>query len=183
MTGPSYEIQPLEQDNEVFDPTDPENFAMRNIFDVMKVLMVCLGNICRSPMAEGILSRLAAEHDLGWVVDSAGTGSWHIGEQPDARAIATCQTNGLDIRSQRARKIRRSDLDEFDVILTMDDANYRDVLRMAQSSDQREKIRMITAYAQSQYSSVPDPYFDGRFQEVFELLEELCDGIVNAHRS
>lgn len=144
----------------------------------MKILMVCLGNICRSPIAEGILHDMALKANLDWYVDSAGTGPWHVGERPDPRAIAVCAKNGVDIRGQRARQIRRSDLDEFDLILTMDDENHAHVMSMVRSDIHREKIRPIMSFSTSRHSDVPDPYFDGSFAEVFEILKEVCERIV-----
>lgn len=148
----------------------------------MKILMVCLGNICRSPIAEGILTKLTREENLGWHVDSAGTGSWHVGEQPDSRAISICRQHAVDITSQRARQIRRSDLDAFDLILTMDEDNHNHVVRMAQTTAQREKIKTITSYGDTGYTDVPDPYYDGSFGKVYTLLDILCRHIIEEHR-
>ena len=147
----------------------------------MKILMVCLGNICRSPMAEGILSRLAEEEGLNWVVDSAGTGSWHIGEPPDRRAINTCALKGLDISGQRARQVRSRDLDEFDLILAMDRSNLRDLIQMARSTDRSNKIVAITSFG-NDHAEVPDPYYDGRFEEVYEILTPLCRQVIENYR-
>jgi len=149
----------------------------------MKILMVCLGNICRSPMAEGILSDMAAKADLDWHVDSAGTGSWHIGEQPDRRAIATCAKRGLDISGQRARQIKTNDLDAFDLILTMDSYNQSDVLRMAHNDSHAQKIKTIMSYDNRHGDSVPDPYYDGRFEEVYEILVQVCNRIIESYTS
>lgn len=151
--------------------------------DGMKILMVCLGNICRSPMAEGILTQLAKAENLDWRIDSAGTGSWHVGERPDNRAISVCRQNNLDITGQRARQIRLRDLDDFDLILTMDETNYDHVLRMARTPDQRLKIKTITSYASTGYADVPDPYYDGSFDEVYTLLDILCRHVVETHRN
>jgi protein-tyrosine phosphatase len=144
----------------------------------MKVLMVCLGNICRSPMAEGILEDLVQKANLDWQIDSAGTGAWHIGEQPDQRAIAVCAGRGIDIRRQRARQIAYADLDQFDLILTMDAENHSHVLSMSRTEVQRRKIQPIMSYGERRSGSVPDPYFDGSFEEVFDLLHDLCRRIV-----
>lgn len=143
--------------------------------------MVCLGNICRSPMAEGILQGLAKAHDLDWEVDSAGTGTWHIGEHPDRRAIATCDRNGLDIRHQRARHFQRADFNDFDLILTMDRSNYQDVIRMAGTQDHINKVQLMTAFGNSGYVDVPDPYFDGSFDTVFILLQYLCNALISSY--
>jgi protein-tyrosine phosphatase len=145
----------------------------------MNVLMVCLGNICRSPMAEGIMQHLAAGAGLDWHIDSAGTGSWHVGEAPDRRAVQTCHKNGIDISGQQARHFGQSDFDQFDLILTMDNSNLDDVVRMAQNDTDRDKINSIMNYADIKGDVVPDPYYDGRFDEAFELIWASCTAIVN----
>lgn len=144
--------------------------------------MVCLGNICRSPLAEGILRKKIEERGLGWEVDSAGTGDWHLGERPDPRSIATAFRNGIDITGQRARRIGSSDLERFDLILAMDRSNYQDVLRLARSEAQRSKVAMILNYLQpGSDDSVPDPYWDDDgFDHVFNLLELACEKVVGA---
>ena len=147
----------------------------------MRVLMVCLGNICRSPMAEGILQSLVKANDLDWEVDSAGTSTWHIGERPDRRAIATCDKNGLDIRHQHARQFHPADFDDFDLILVMDRSNYQDVIRMAGTQDHKKKVQLMTAYGNSGYVDVPDPYFDGSFDSVFILLQDLCNALISPY--
>ena len=109
--------------------------------------MVCLGNICRSPLAEGILkSKLDL---LVYHVDSAGTGAYHVGELPDPRSIAVASKNGIDIRDQRARQFRRSDFDSFNRIYVMDESNYRNVIKMARNAADIEKVKMILDYAVS----------------------------------
>lgn len=147
----------------------------------MRILMVCLGNICRSPLAEGIMRHKIQAHQLNWEVDSAGTGSWHSGEAPDTRSIAIAQKHGLDISGQKARQINAADLENFDLILTMDSSNYRDVLSLAQNEAQRQKVNMILNYAFPESSeSVPDPYWDSNgFAVVFQMLEEACEQIVS----
>lgn len=148
----------------------------------MKILMVCLGNICRSPMAEGILRDMAIRAALDWEIDSAGTGSWHAGEQPDARAVATCAKRGLDILQLRARQIQPDDLDHFDLILTMDRANHTQVMSLARSSAHQAKIKPIMAFSNMPDGSVPDPYFDGKFDEVYHLLSSICSHIIEQLR-
>ncbi|HLF62344.1 MAG TPA: low molecular weight protein-tyrosine-phosphatase [Saprospiraceae bacterium] len=144
----------------------------------MKILIVCLGNICRSPMAEGILRHLSRKENLDWQIDSAGTGSWHIGEQPDPRAIAVCAGRGIDIRNQRARQFRHTDLDQFDLILTMDNDNHSQVISMTNSLEHRLKVRRIMSFSTTPEDNVPDPYFDGSFEEVYDLLLEVCARII-----
>ncbi|MDO3695104.1 low molecular weight protein-tyrosine-phosphatase [Wenyingzhuangia sp. chi5] len=145
-----------------------------------KVLMVCLGNICRSPLAEGILKSKLKNKNV--VVDSAGTGAYHIGKLPDVRSIEVAKKHGIDITDQRARKITKSDLDTFDFIFVMDESNYRNVLMMASNETQSAKISMImkTIYPREDIS-VPDPYYggDNGFEQVYQMLDEACDVIVN----
>ena len=145
----------------------------------MKVLMVCLGNICRSPLAEGILKHKIQKKGLDWHIDSAGTGGWHAGELPDRRSIAIARKNGIDITDQRARKFRPADLDNFDLILTMDYANYLDIKRYAKTPEQQEKVQMIMNFMNPNGDEeVPDPYYDDRFELVFEMLDKACDAVI-----
>jgi protein-tyrosine phosphatase len=141
--------------------------------------MVCLGNICRSPLAEGILQSRIDELALDWEVDSAGTGGWHAGELPDSRSIREAAKNGIDIKGQRARKLRHSDFEDFDLLLTMDTENYNDVRRLAQNEAQRNKVKLIMNFAEPNKNiSVPDPYYDDRFSLVFGMLVESIDALI-----
>lgn len=151
----------------------------------MKILMVCLGNICRSPLAEGIMKEKVRAHSLDWHIDSAGTGFWHSGEKPDHRSIKVARKYGIDITGQRARQIRPSDLDEFDLICAMDAQNYQDILRLASHPAQREKVHLIMNFAHpGENRSVPDPYYeDEGFEEVYRMLEKACEGILGGWRS
>jgi protein-tyrosine phosphatase len=145
----------------------------------MKVLMICLGNICRSPLAEGVLKHKVAERKLDWQVDSAGTGGWHVGELPDKRSIAVAKKHGIDLTDQRARKFVRNDLDTFDLILVMDKSNYEDVQRAARTDEQRAKIQFIMNFSRPNTDfEVPDPYYDNRFQLVYDLLDESCEALL-----
>jgi protein-tyrosine phosphatase len=145
----------------------------------MKVLMICLGNICRSPLAEGILKHKAAEQKLDWQVDSAGTGGWHAGELPDRRSIAIAKKKGIDLTDQRARQFQKSDLDTFDLVLTMDKNNYQDILRFAKTDVQRAKVQLIMNFSRpNSDAEVPDPYYDNRFQLVYDLLDEACEAVI-----
>ncbi len=146
----------------------------------MKILMVCLGNICRSPLAEGILQHKINEHGLAWQVDSAGTGSWHVGDLPDSRSIATARQHGIDITRQRARHLKPHDLDRFDLVLAMDSQNYRDILRLATTKEQEEKVQLIMNFVTpDRNQAVPDPYWDDDgFEKVFGMLEEACGRVV-----
>lgn len=142
--------------------------------------MVCLGNICRSPLAEGILKHKVEQHGLDWHVDSAGTGNWHVGELPDHRSIATARQYDIDITYQRARQFRVADFEHFDRIFVMDTQNYRDVLRLAQNDAQREKVKLILDLTHpGENRSVPDPYWDDDgFEHVFQLLDAACGKLI-----
>lgn len=145
--------------------------------------MVCLGNICRSPLAQGILERKVQERALDWSVDSAGTGHWHVGNPPDPRSVAVAAAHGLDLSAQRARQVHWPDLEAFDLVLAMDTANRRDLLRLAESDAEREKVRLILDYvAPGEDRSVPDPYWDDDgFERVYRMLDEACDRVLDAH--
>jgi protein-tyrosine phosphatase len=142
----------------------------------MKILMVCLGNICRSPLAEGIMRHLAEEKGLDWVIDSAGTGNWHVGHAPDHRAIKEARKNGVDISSLRGRQFQPSDFDAFDKILVMDRNNYRDVIRQARNEADKAKV----AFLLPQDQEVPDPWFDDAlFAPVYKLIYNACKEIAD----
>ncbi|MEN9655747.1 MAG: hypothetical protein RL311_673 [Bacteroidota bacterium] len=144
----------------------------------VKIVMVCLGNICRSPLAEGILaSKLPKDK---FIVDSAGTGSWHIGQSPDDRSVAVAKKNGLDISYQRVRKFSSADFDSFDYIFVMDNSNYDNVIALAETKEQKEKVILImNELYPSQNKDVPDPYFGmhNGFDIVYAMLDEACDVI------
>ena len=144
----------------------------------MKILMVCLGNICRSPLAEGILSNKIPNMNV--TVDSAGTAGYHIGSKPDPRAIDIAKKNNIDISSLRARKFERSDFINFDKIYVMDKNNYYDIIDLAENKDQTSKVILITDVIDSD-SFVPDPYYGdlADFEKVFNLLEKICQKIAN----
>ena len=149
----------------------------------MKILMVCLGNICRSPLAEGIMQHKAREAGLDWKVDSAGTGFWHVGELPDSRSIKTARQNGIDITGQRARQFQPADFDRFDQIFVMDTQNLRDVMQHARSSEHQVKVDLIlNQIYPGQNRSVPDPYYDDDgFEQVFQMLDKACEEFVNQY--
>jgi len=149
----------------------------------MKGLMVCLGNICRSPLAEGILKKQAQEKGLDWEIDSAGTSGWHVGELPDRRSIATAKQYGIDIMDQRSRQFQKTDLEAFDLILAMDTSNYNDILRLA-GPNQVAKVKMILNYAYPKENrSVPDPYYNDGFEGVYQLLDLACGKIIEEYSS
>ena len=141
--------------------------------------MVCLGNICRSPLAEGILRNKIKQAGLDWEIDSAGIGGWHAGDLPDRRSIAVANKYNIDLTNQRARKINAADLDEFDWLLAMDEDNYRDILNYAINEKQRSKVAMIMNFAKPETNqNVPDPYYDGRFELVYQMLDEACEAFM-----
>ncbi|NCT09481.1 MAG: low molecular weight phosphotyrosine protein phosphatase [Flavobacteriia bacterium] len=138
--------------------------------------MICLGNICRSPLAEGILSSKLNSNSI--FVDSAGTGAYHIGNQPDERSIAVANNYGIDISKQRARKFQVSDFDIFDSIYVMDENNFQDILSLARNHQDKQKVKMIlNEIHPNKNKSVPDPYYGGEegFENVFRMLDEACE--------
>ena len=144
--------------------------------------MVCLGNICRSPLAHGMLQNRIVLHDLDWEVDSAGTSSWHIGHQPDSRSIAVAKQNGIDITAQRARQITSADLDYYDLIYVMDSSNYQNVKSIDLTNSRTDKIKLIlnNVYP-GENRAVPDPYYNDNFQEVYQMLEQAVDKIIEEY--
>ncbi|SDK80198.1 protein-tyrosine phosphatase [Pedobacter sp. ok626] len=141
----------------------------------MKILMVCLGNICRSPLAEGIMRHLVEEQQLGWEISSAGTGDWHVNQPADRRSIAIASNFGYDISKQRARHFNRDMFDDYDHILVMDQNNLKDVLKLASTAEHRNKVRLFLP----DELEVTDPYFDDKlFEPVFLEIEERCKQII-----
>lgn len=141
--------------------------------------MVCLGNICRSPLAEGILKNKTQNLDV--YVDSAGTASYHVGNLPDSRSIEIANKNGIDLTDQRARQFSEKDFDDFDKIYAMDTNNYSNIISLARNQPDRDKVDVIlNELTPKSYDSVPDPYYgagDG-FQIVYDMLDNACDAIV-----
>jgi protein-tyrosine phosphatase len=141
-----------------------------------KVLMVCLGNICRSPLAEGILK--SKVFSFKTFVDSAGTGAYHIGEKPDKRSISIAKAHDIDISEQSARKFSVTDFDDFEIIYVMDNSNYNDLIFMARNDDDKKKVRLIlNEIFPDENLDVPDPYYGGEFgfRNVYNMLDEVCD--------
>ena len=145
----------------------------------MKILMVCLGNICRSPLAEGIMQ---AKVPVDVIVDSAGTSGFHEGELPDARSIAVAHKYGIDITNQRSRKFAVNDFEEFDLIYAMDASNYNNIIGLAPNKKAEEKVKMIMNEVDANANqSVPDPYYGGElgFENVYRMLDEACENIAS----
>lgn len=146
--------------------------------------MVCLGNICRSPMAEGILRHKIQLHRLPWEVDSAGTGGWHVGESPDERAVKAMRRMGIDISNHIARQFEVSDFSRFDKIYVMDSSNYLDVIRQASSEQEKNKVEIImNELYEGKNIAVPDPYYGGMedFMNVYYMLNEVSDRIIEKY--
>ncbi len=153
----------------------------------LALLFVCLGNICRSPAAEGVMLKLLQQHGLDdiVVVDSAGTSGWHQGELPDDRMRAHGLRRGYEFCS-KSRKITPSDFEKFDYIIVMDDENYKNVAALAKSTEEKEKIHKISSFFQKhRHDNIPDPYYGGSsgFELVLDLLEDATTGILQTLRN
>tara|TARA_B100001287_G_scaffold49581_1_gene38617 strand:+ start:2711 stop:3181 length:471 start_codon:yes stop_codon:yes gene_type:complete len=145
-------------------------------------LMVCLGNICRSPLAQGILHHKLNKLNIDNInVDSAGTGNWHVGSSPDKRSIEIAMKHEIDISNQKARQFSYEDFEKFDQIFVMDTSNLQNIRSQAKSKKDIEKIKLILDYSYpDKNESVPDPYFGGidGFEQVYNLLNNACDKII-----
>jgi protein-tyrosine phosphatase len=156
----------------------------------VNILFVCLGNICRSPTAEGVMAKLVAEAGLGDQIelDSAGTGAWHVGEPPDARARAAASARGIELDSV-ARQVRVEDFERFDLILAMDASNQHALRRLAPEEAAREKVRLLREFdpasADLHDLDVPDPYYDSQrgFEIVLDQVQAACEGLLARVRS
>ncbi|MDB4089499.1 low molecular weight phosphotyrosine protein phosphatase [Flavobacteriales bacterium] len=147
----------------------------------MKILMVCLGNICRSPLAEGIMANKVKENGLNYEVDSAGTAAYHIGNLPDERSIEVANKYGIDLTTQRARQFKVNDFQNFDIIYAMDTENYNNILNLANSEEDELKVKLILNEIEpNSNSSVPDPYYGGDegFDNVYQMLNLACESII-----
>ncbi|GAB4353591.1 MAG: low molecular weight protein-tyrosine-phosphatase [Methylohalobius sp. ZOD2] len=149
---------------------------------MIRVLFVCMGNICRSPLAEGVFQRLLEKHDLAdrVLIDSAGTHAYHVGKSPDPRAVQTAFARGIDLSRLRARQVDGGDFDEFDLILVMDEHNY-DTLLFTCAERHRGKMRYLLDFAPHLESRhVPDPYYGGEagFERVMDMIEDACEGLL-----
>ena len=147
----------------------------------MKILMVCLGNICRSPMAEGILRHKLQERGLPFTTESAGTAGSHVGEAPDRRAIATMRRFGIDISDLRARQVSAQDFARFDHLLAMDEENLLDLRALAPDHETASRARLIMDLVPDHpLRHVPDPYYGGDvgFDTVYHMLDQACDRLI-----
>ncbi len=148
----------------------------------MKILMVCLGNICRSPLAEGILKHKAGDRPI--YVDSAGTSSYHAGELPDSRSILVANKHGIDITDQISRPFELQDFETFDIIYVMDSSNFTNVVKLTQDVTHRKKVKLILNMSEpGMNKAVPDPYYDAEhgFQNVYNMLDEACEIILKKY--
>jgi len=151
-----------------------------------RLLFVCLGNICRSPTAEGVMRSLVAEAGLDGavVVDSAGTAGWHVGDPPDRRAQAEARARGLDLSGLRGRQVAGHDFERFDLLLAMDNDNHLDLVALAPDADARAKVRLLREFDPAAVAAgdleVPDPYYGGPegFARVYDAIESACRGLL-----
>lgn len=144
-----------------------------------KILMVCLGNICRSPLAEGILKSKVDPSEI--FVDSAGTAGYHVGSLPDSRSMDIARTHGIDLSDQRCRKFSQKDFEDFDIIYVMDRNNYDNVIALAESNGHRQKVKLLLEESNLGVYEVPDPYYGGAdgFEYIFGLIDQACNQIMN----
>jgi len=150
----------------------------------MNILMVCLGNICRSPIAEGVLIDKAAKAGLNWKIESAGTNGFHNGEHPHHLSTKICLENGIDISSQRSRKFTKKDLLEYDMIFAMANDVIFDIQRIAQDAYTEEKVQLfLEPLYPGKLQNVPDPWYgtEKNFVEVYDLIDKACDAIINQY--
>ncbi len=145
-----------------------------------RILFVCLGNICRSPTAEGVFRQLAAAQGLQVEVDSCGTGGWHAGEPPNTPAVTAARARGYDLSSLRARQLLVSDFTRFDRILVMDRANLRDA--RARRPDGGTEPELFLTYAAQHGTDVPDPWYTGEYDRVLDMIEDAARGLIAALR-
>ena len=141
--------------------------------------MICLGNICRSPIAEGVMRKLIDEKGLDWYVQSVGTSGFHQGEKPHAESIAVSAANGIDITNQRSQKLNKIHLETFDLLIVMDQQNYNNTIRLCSSPQQESKVKMLLNYSyEGENRAVPDPYYEGGFENVFNMIKEACEALI-----
>jgi len=152
----------------------------------MKILMVCLGNICRSPIADGVLRKKVKDLNLNWEIDSAGTAAYHIGEKPDERMQKTAEKYGYDISNLKARQFNKNDFNEFDIIYAMDASNYNNIISLAKNETEKNKVKLfLNELNPNSNQAVPDPYYGGQdgFDLVFNLVDETTNIILEKYNS
>ncbi len=146
----------------------------------MNILFVCLGNICRSPLADGVMRSLVKKHQLPWTVDSAGTANYHIGEAPDKRAQEIAKKNGVDISGLRGRQFQVNDFDDFDYIFAMDASNYQNIVKLARNQEDINKVELfLNRLEPGMNRGVKDPWYDDAlFEPVYKEIEQTCKAII-----
>jgi protein-tyrosine phosphatase len=145
---------------------------------MQRLLFVCLGNICRSPVAEGIMLHLNSKYNYGFDIDSAGTAGYHIGEAPDRRTIANAKKNGVDLSTLRARQFTAVDFKKFDLIFAMDQSNYQTICSLASNNEEKTKVKLFLDFVNTDAKKeVPDPYYGNEegFENVFQLVYMACE--------
>jgi len=151
---------------------------------MQKILFVCLGNICRSPLAEGIMLKLISDKNLPIEIDSAGTSNFHVGETPDYRTVLNAKKHGVDLTPLKARQFSEKDFNNFDVIYVMDKSNMTNVLAIAKNKEQEQKVELfLNTLFPNQNMEVPDPYFGGEegFEDVFNLVYSTCEKMIEKY--
>jgi len=151
---------------------------------MQKILFVCLGNICRSPLAEGIMLKLISDKNLPIEIDSAGTSNFHVGETPDYRTVLNAKKHGVDLTPLKARQFSEKDFNNFDVIYVMDKSNMTNVLAIAKNKEQEKKVELfLNTLFPNQNMEVPDPYFGGEegFEDVFNLVYSTCEKMIEKY--
>ena len=151
---------------------------------MQKILFVCLGNICRSPLAEGIMLKLISDKNLSIEIDSAGTSNFHAGETPDYRTLLNAKKHGVDLTPLKARQFSEKDFDDFDSIYVMDKSNMTNVLALAKNKEQEQKVELfLNTLFPNQNMEVPDPYFGGEegFEHVFNLVYSACEKMIEKY--
>ncbi len=147
----------------------------------MKILMICLGNICRSPIAEGVMSKLIDEKGLDWYVQSAGTSGFHQGDLPHTESIAVSAQHGINIKNQRSQQLMSNHIKEYDLLIVMDQQNYNNTLKLCSTDFERSKVKMLLNYSfPNENRAVPDPYYEGGFENVFSMIEKACIALIKA---
>ncbi len=150
----------------------------------MKIVMICLGNICRSPIAEGVMKKLIRQHQLDWEVYSAGTSGFHNGEKPHTESISVSAKHEIDITHQRSQQVDKSDIETADLLVVMDQQNHQNVLKLCSTKEQKAKVKLLLNYSYpGENRAVPDPYYEGGFDRVFDMIYQACEDLIDKERT